>query len=89
MEKLVEPLRVAHAPLRPAQLPPPQVLAQHLDTCEVFQTLLTENTAFLTPDNLRSLAAAFAMAGLASSLCSLRRITSVLMGRMSIQGHRT
>jgi hypothetical protein len=58
MEKVVEPLQVMHAPLRLAQLPPPQVLGQHLVPSETFQKLLTENSSFLTQDNLRSLAAA-------------------------------
>jgi hypothetical protein len=58
MEKTVQPLMVPHAPLRAAQLPPPQVLAQHLDTCEVFQSLIAENAAFLTTENIHALAAA-------------------------------
>ena len=58
MEKTVEPLRVQHAALRPAQLPPPQVLAQHLDPAGAFQSLLTENATFLTDENVRELAAA-------------------------------
>ena len=58
MEKVVEPLRTPHAPLSPAQLPSPQVLAQHLDSSETFQKLLAENTAFLTPKNWHALAAA-------------------------------
>lgn len=58
MEKTVEPLRMPHAALRPAQLPPPQVLAQHLDPAAAFQSLLCENAMFLTADNVRALAAA-------------------------------
>lgn len=58
MEKTVEPLRMQHAALRPAQLPPPQVLAQHLDPVATFQSLLTENAVFLTQKNVRELAAA-------------------------------
>jgi len=58
MEKTVEPLRMPHAALRPAQLPPPQVLAQHLEPVADFQSLLIENAMFLTPDNVRDLAAA-------------------------------
>src|SRR5207249_668503 len=42
MEKIVEPLRIAHASLRPRQLPPPQVLGQHLDPSETFSRLLNE-----------------------------------------------
>ncbi|MEI8383234.1 MAG: AAA family ATPase [Planctomycetota bacterium] len=58
MEKTVEPLRMKHAALRPAQLPPPQVLAQHLDPVTTFQSLLTENGELLTQENVRKLAAA-------------------------------
>lgn len=58
MEKIVEPLRATHAPLRLAQLPAPQVLTQHLDTAEAFQNLLIENDRFLTPERLHDLAAA-------------------------------
>ena len=58
MEKTVEPLRMQHAALRPAQLPPPQVLAQHLDPVTIFQSLLMENAEFLTDENVRKLAAA-------------------------------
>lgn len=58
MEKTVEPLRQQHAALRPAQLPPPQVLAQHLEPVAIFQSLLIENSDFLTEENVRKLAAA-------------------------------
>ena len=58
MEKTVEPLRQKHATLRPAQLPPPQVLAQHLEPVHTFQSLLKETTEFLTEENVRKLAAA-------------------------------
>jgi hypothetical protein len=58
MEKIVEPLRAAHAPLRLAQLPAPQVLTQHLDTAQAFQSLLVENGNFLTSEHLHDLAAA-------------------------------
>jgi ATPase family associated with various cellular activities (AAA) len=58
MEKIVEPLRATHAPLRLAQLPAPQVLTQHLDTAEAFQSLLVENGNFLTSKHLHDLAAA-------------------------------
>jgi hypothetical protein len=58
MEKIVEPLKVSNTPLRPDLLPPPQVLAKHLDRYESFQKLLSENTAFLTQDNIYKLAAA-------------------------------
>jgi hypothetical protein len=58
MEKIVEPLRAVHAPLRLAQLPAPQVLTQHLETADAFQDLLTENTTFLSAQHLHDLAAA-------------------------------
>jgi hypothetical protein len=58
MEKIVEPFKVPNATLRPAQLPPPQVLAKHLDPYDSFQTLLSENASFLTETNLHALAAA-------------------------------
>ena len=58
MEKIVEPLRATHAPLRLAQLPAPQVLTQHLDTAEAFQSLLVENGNFLISKHLHDLAAA-------------------------------
>jgi hypothetical protein len=47
MEKGVESLRIPHAPLRLAQLPPPQVLSRHLDTCEAFQALVAMMYAYM------------------------------------------
>ena len=58
LEKVLEPLKVPNTQLRPARLPAPQVLAQHLDPYESFQKLLSENVAFLTQENILELAAA-------------------------------
>lgn len=58
MEKIVEPLKVANTTLRPALLPPPQVLAKHLEPYETFQSLLSQNALLLTEENLHALAAA-------------------------------
>ncbi len=58
LEKVLEPLKVPNTPLRPALLPAPQVLAQHLEPYESFQKLLSENVTFLTQENIKQLAAA-------------------------------
>jgi len=58
LEKIAKPLALSHLPFRRAHLPPPQVLAQHLDSAEEFDRIYQETQHLLTPDAIESLAVA-------------------------------
>ncbi|MEI7937514.1 MAG: AAA family ATPase [Verrucomicrobiota bacterium] len=56
MEKITKHLAVSRTPFRRAHLPPPQVLAQHLDSVEVFDRIYQETQRLLTPQAIDALA---------------------------------
>lgn len=58
MEKIAVPLATAPKPFRRVNLPPPQVLDQHLDTSECFNSICTGNQLFREPGKLWLVAAA-------------------------------
>lgn len=58
LEKVARPAAAQLSPFCRAHLPPPQVLHQHLDTAEEFDTIYGSNRDFLSPDNLAKIAAA-------------------------------
>lgn len=58
LEKIARHLALSNSPFRRADLPPPQVLAQHLDTAEAFDQVYRQNQEFLVPENLEHIAAA-------------------------------
>jgi hypothetical protein len=58
LEKIARHLALSQRPFRRAHLPPPQVLAQHLDSAAAFDAVYHRNRTFLTDENLRRIAAA-------------------------------
>ena len=60
LEKIARHLAHSHPPFRRAELPPSQVLAQHLVSDDRFIEIYEGNRSFLAPDNLRRIAAAIA-----------------------------
>lgn len=63
LEKIAKPLALAtggRPPFRRAHLPPPQVLAQHLETELLFDGIYEQNSDFETDENLLKMAAAIA-----------------------------
>jgi len=60
LEKIARPLLGTHQPFCRSNLPPPQVLHQHLDTTAAFDAIHEQNREFLIEDNVRTIAAAVA-----------------------------
>jgi hypothetical protein len=58
--KIAVPLTESSKPYHRAYLPPPQVLEQHLDSAAAFDAICERYLKFLSPANLRAIAAAVA-----------------------------
>lgn len=58
LEKIARPLALSATPFRYAHIPPPQVLAQHLETAEAFKALYLGDRDFVSAGNLLQIAAA-------------------------------